>query len=601
MLAKMAEKIKRSLVLKTTLIFLVAAIIPYIAATVLILNNSEKAIYKNIVKGLSSEVELLRDNVDARLFHLRNNASAWADLEVMDEVSTGDTGKRISHTLEELKTIYGLSGEIHTINMDGVIISSTNRSYIGRKTTAPWLNRLFSGAIIELDSHISEINGHKVITFGIPIRHHALKKRTIGGLIAEYEMKDIGMPSPPHAAIIDKNGEVITSSTGNSFLGKTRFYVPSDEKNNIIFVPRYFIAVAKSKGYYDFKGFGWTVAIAEKERIVRKPIVRVEQATVFFGLLGISLIITLVSFLSSRSIRPIKELSRTAEEIAKTKNLSLRVESSRGDEVGRLADAFNYMIEEVNSHINQIREMEEQMRRTESLSALGELSAGMAHEIKNPLGIIKSSADIIKEKSETDSQNGVLAAAISEEATRLAKILETFLQFARPRPPMMSPCRINEILERAVDLLSTDMSKGSIAISKRLDKTIPVIQSDLDQMYQVFVNIIINAIHAMPEGGRLEVATRMVSISEPSIEDRESGIISNDFIEISISDTGSGVHPEHKEKIFNPFFTTKEKGTGLGLAIVHGIVAKLGGHVKVEDGIPTGTCFKIYLPIEVIQ
>ena len=254
MVEGMIEKIRKSFVLKSILIFLVAAIIPYIAATLLILNNSEKAIYKNIVKGLFTEVELLRDNIDARLFHLRNNALAWADLEVIEEVSTGDAEKRISHILEELKNSYNLSGEIHVTNMDGVIVSSTSRSYIGRKTTAPWLPRLFSGEIIELDPHPSEITGRKVITFGIPIRHHAFKKRIIGGLIAEYDMKDIGLPLMSNVAIIDKNGEVIASSDGNSFLGKTRFYVPINEKNNIILVPRYFVAVAKSKGYYEFKG-----------------------------------------------------------------------------------------------------------------------------------------------------------------------------------------------------------------------------------------------------------------------------------------------------------------------------------------------------------
>ena len=597
----MIEKIRNSLVLKTTLLFLVAAIVPYTAATLLILNNSEKAIYKNIVKGLSTEVELLRDNIDARLFHLRNNALAWANLEVIEEVYTGDAGKRISHTLEELKNSYGLSGEIHVTNMDSVIVSSTNRSYIGKKTTALWLPRLFSGAIIELDPHHSEITGRKVITFGIPIRHHAFRKKVIGGLIAEYDMKDTGLPSLPNVAIIDKNGEVIASSEGNSFLGKTRFSVPIDEKQNIVFVPRYFVAVAKSKGYYDFNGFGWTVATAKKERMARKPIVRVQQATVFFGLLGVTLIIALVSFLSSRSIRPLKDLSQMADKIARTKDLSLRVKSSSKDEVGRLADSFNYMIEEVSGHISHIKEMEETIRKNERLSGLGELSAGMAHEIKNPLGVIKSSADILKDRLKGSDQNVALASAISEEATRLAGILDAFLRFARPKPPHMGLCHPNKVLDKAVELLAPDMNIDGITIHKNLDETIPIIQSDPDQMYQVFVNIIINAIHAMPEGGRLDVATRRVSISEPSVEDGERGIAGNDFVEISISDTGAGIQPEHREKIFNPFFTTKEKGTGLGLAIVHSIVAGLGGQVKVEGGIPAGTCFKIYLPIKVTE
>lgn len=596
----MLNKTRKSLVFKTTLLFLVIALIPYLLTTLLTLRSSEKLLHANIVKGLKKEADLLRDNLDASLFHMRSNAIAWAGLEVTTDILIDDVDKRIANTFEELKKDYGLSGELYAVKKNGFIVASSNPLHIGKKVTASWFSRILTGEMVDIDSHLSDIDGNRVIAFGVPVRMHKGGNEIIGAFLVEYKMDDLKTVSLHNAAIMDSTGKVVIASTGTPLVENEVFPLSFGE-DGIGTVPDHIVAVSKSKGYYDFKGFGWGIALAEKKRKALKPIIMAEQATVRIGLLGLIVIFGLVPFFVGRSIRPIKELSRTAEEIAKTKNLSLRVESSRGDEVGRLADAFNYMIEEVNSHINQIREMEEQMRRTESLSALGELSAGMAHEIKNPLGIIKSSADIIKDKSETDSQNGVLAAAISEEATRLAKILETFLQFARPRPPMMSPCRINEILERAVDLLSTDMSRGSIAISKSLDETIPVIQSDLDQMYQVFVNIIINAIHAMPEGGRLEVATRMVSISEPSIEDREGVHISNDFIEISISDTGSGVLPEHKEKIFNPFFTTKEKGTGLGLAIVHGIVAKLGGQVKVEDGIPTGTCFKIYLPIEVIQ
>jgi len=476
---------------------------------------------------------------------------------------------------------------LYAVKKNGFIVASSNPQHIGKKITASWFSKILTGEMVDIDAHLSDIDGNRVIAFGVPVRMHKGGNEIIGAFLVEYRMDDLKTVSFHNAAIIDSTGKVVIASTGTPLVENEVFPL-SFEEDGIGSVPDHIVAVSKSKGYYDFKGFGWGIALAEKKRTALKPIIMAEQATIRIGLLGLIVIFGLVPFFVGRSIRPIKELSRTAEEIAKTKNLSLRVESSTGDEVGRLADAFNYMIEEVNSHINQIRDMEEQMRRADRLSALGELSAGMAHEIKNPLGVIRSSADILKGRMEDNSSNKALSTAISEEADRLARILDAFLQFARPRPPRMEPCLINDLLSRAVRLLEPEFIKSGIELDFNLDQTLPSVHADGDQLHQVFVNMFINSIHAMTGGGRLAIVTRHGDSPGPS----DSGMV-----EILISDSGTGIPYENLDKIFNPFFTTKEKGSGLGLSIVHRIIEGHGGKIKVEKGIPCGTVFRMYLPI----
>ncbi|HZX36685.1 MAG TPA: ATP-binding protein [Thermodesulfobacteriota bacterium] len=592
----MLERIKKSLAAKTAAFFLLAAMLPYVLLSLFFFHSSRKALSDEILKGLESSTGLIRDAIDARIFLLRSNAVAWADMDVMKDILTDDVDKRIANVLSGLKEDYDLKGNIYVFNGRGAVVASTAGSGALVRVNEPWTKDVLSGRVIELDARPSLLDGSNVVVFAVPVKPTFMNNRTIGALALEYRVEDLKRVATPGAGavfIFKKTGEEVTSFPENDAsvdVVSARSFKTG--KKGGFRINGYIGAIAYAKGYYDFKGFGWGVVAAVHEEKALYPVKKMERGMLIAGFAGGLLIVGLVYAFARRTTRPLEELSDTADRIAMTKDFSVTVSTASTDEVGRLADAFNRMVSEVRSYLERIKEMEEEIRRADRLSALGEFSAGMAHEIKNPLGIIKSSADILISKLGGEDTSGRLVAAISEEAGRLEDMLEAFLQFARPRPPEVKPCNVNEEVEKVLTLFEMRMLNSGIIVEKKLDPELAPIMTDGGQLRQVLVNLIINSVQAMPGGGRLSVETKSsleYPLGEPYWE--------NPMAVVSVADSGGGIPPEFKGRIFNPFFTTKEKGTGLGLSIVSRIITGLDGWVRVEDAAPAGTVFRIYLPL----
>jgi signal transduction histidine kinase len=225
---------------------------------------------------------------------------------------------------------------------------------------------------------------------------------------------------------------------------------------------------------------------------------------------------------------------------------------------------------------------EEQLRRADRLSALGELSAGMAHEIRNPLGSIKGAVEILKDDYSPEEAKYEFIEILLKETDRLNRIVQEFLGFARPKLPEFQRADVNEAIESVLTLTAHEARKAGITVSRRLDPSIGKRSIDAGLLNQAFLNLILNAIQAMPEGGVLTV---------------ESGI-RDDRLEIKISDTGVGISEENRKKLFTPFFTTKKNGTGLGLAIVHRIIENHRGSIDVASEPGKGTTFTVRIPIQ---
>jgi len=596
----MIGKIKGSLVSKVTLVFLVASIVPYLLASLFFFQSSRNSLYQEIVRGLEKETSLIRDNLDAKLSLLQGNAVAWADLAVMHDILNDDLDKRIATTLDGLKRDYNLSGDIHAINSAGKIVASSSPAHIGKRVHDVWLAKTLRGETVALDIHASSIDGDQSVSFAAPVIPLFSDTGPIGALLLEYHAERLIETAPadamPEIALINHKNEVIAAFPQKGPFKPGGIYLPQQEAKTLKSPAGYIVAFAGSREYPRFKGFGWTVAVAVSEKRALDPIKDIERVSFGIAFLGALLIPGLVTLFARRTVKPLKELSSAANRIAETKDFSSTVVYDSADEVGQLAKAFNGMVKEVNRHMQKMQEMEENMRRADRLSALGELSAGMAHEIKNPLGVIRSSADILKGRLDAGKQEGLLASAISEESMRLSRLLEAFLQFARPAPPEFNLCNMNEVVEKSLVLLDSEISQHGVTLVKELDPALPALYSDADQLHQVLVNIIINAIQAMPEGGKIRVSTRLrppETGQEPAASQMDDA---TSKIELAISDTGTGIAPEDKGNIFNPFFTTRKKGTGLGLSIVFRIITALGGEVKLEAGFPKGTVFRIILP-----
>jgi len=239
--------------------------------------------------------------------------------------------------------------------------------------------------------------------------------------------------------------------------------------------------------------------------------------------------------------------------------------------------------------LTQIRDLEEEMRRKEWLASLGEMSAGMAHEIRNPLGALAGAMQMLRKDLEADETSQRLMEIAVREATRLDTIITEFLQYARPPALNLAECDLNKVLAETLDLVQHEArSRTNITIAAApCIGTLPA-QVDQDQMKQVFWNIAVNAFDAMPKGGQLTIATgcRKIGVAGRKAE----------VVEISFQDTGEGIPKNNLGKIFLPFFTTKKRGSGLGLAAVHRIVDLHGGWIKVETRERQGTRFGVCLP-----
>lgn len=235
--------------------------------------------------------------------------------------------------------------------------------------------------------------------------------------------------------------------------------------------------------------------------------------------------------------------------------------------------------------ITRLVEMEEQVRRQDRLATIGSLAAGIAHEIRNPLASLSGSIQVLKGELDLQGDNRRLMDIVIREADRLNTIITEFLEYARPRTTVKEPLPLAPLIDDTVALLTNSRElRPSIAIEQAVDRSLSVF-GDAQRLRQVFWNLLINACQAMPGGGVVRIAAR--PLAEAGSDD--------DLVEILLSDTGSGIAPEHVDRIFDPFFTTKAEGTGLGLAIVHRIVSDHDGTIAVESEATRGTTMRIVL------
>ncbi len=228
--------------------------------------------------------------------------------------------------------------------------------------------------------------------------------------------------------------------------------------------------------------------------------------------------------------------------------------------------------------------LEEQLNESQRLASLGKMVAAVSHELKNPLGIVRSTAEILKKRIiKVAPGNEHLADIIVEETSRLDSIVREFLDFARPKDGKMKQGALNEIVERVARFMRPEFTKKAVTFITEFDPELPDIEMDGEQIYQVVFNIVFNAVQAMPDGGD-------ITVRSASIDDRSR-------VRVEVIDSGVGITPDKLDQIFTPFYTDKNRGTGLGLAIAKNIVEKHGGQLDVESVPDHGSTFTITLPV----
>ncbi len=282
---------------------------------------------------------------------------------------------------------------------------------------------------------------------------------------------------------------------------------------------------------------------------------------------------------------------------------SATIDYRHHDELGELSDAFNELTmrlkkareelegwghqleEKVEQRTREMRQIQAQLIRSEKLASLGELTAGIAHEINNPLTGILVFSSLVDQDSRLHPELRKDLQVIIDETGKCARIVKGLLDFSRENAPRLRPVPLNALMEKALGLIEHQAFFQDVEIIKELDERLPEVMVDPGQIEQVFINLLVNAGQAMEGAGRLEVRTRL----------SEQGR----FVRVTVADSGCGIAPENLEKVFDPFFTTKENGgTGLGLSVSYGIVENHGGRIFVESAVGVGTSFTLTLPID---
>jgi signal transduction histidine kinase len=251
----------------------------------------------------------------------------------------------------------------------------------------------------------------------------------------------------------------------------------------------------------------------------------------------------------------------------------------------RKSQAAAEKLAEANRHLE---EAEAQVRRTERLAALGQLTAGLAHELRNPLGTMKTSAELLVRKVSADNEIArEMAGYIQQEVDRINSLITRFLDFARPRNLRLEKIDLHAMLDHAIELFDREKSgvAASVTVFKNYSPDVPPVRVEAELMEHVITNLLSNAAQASAPGAVVTVKTRLAETAE--------GLKA----EIAVIDRGSGIDPKQLENIFNPFFTTKPEGVGLGLAIVSKIVDEHGGQITVESTVGEGSVFRVYLPV----
>jgi len=309
---------------------------------------------------------------------------------------------------------------------------------------------------------------------------------------------------------------------------------------------------------------------------------------------------------------PLRDLEGGAARLS-AGNLDQLIPVRSGDEFGKLARSFNSMTnalrssraelrdlartleQKVETRTQELRRAQAQTVRGEKLASVGLLASGVAHELNNPLTGILTFSHLLREKMPDNSRDAEDMDLVIRETKRCAAIIKRLLDFAREKQPEKKFNDINQIIEDTVRIVERPAHLRDIVITMDLDRTLPPIWIDADQIKQVIMNMIVNAQHAVEEKGSITISTRHAAEPRPSAQSAEPA----PMVEISIIDTGCGIPEKNLRRIFDPFFTSKDvgKGTGLGLSVSHGIVEAHGGAIEVQSKVGEGSTFSVFLPL----
>lgn len=549
-----------------------------------------RSLQSEIANNLQFGASAVMQRIDTFLFSQLENVRIWRKLEVMQDIRVNDVDKRLSHFLSDLHAGQGsVYQALLGVDSSGRVAAASDPGRIGAQgpVISNWHKVPGTGLddVLFAPPHAGQTEA-LVLRTTIP---NAFGSGDIGSLYALLNwgavlelLEEAVADGPRSLVLLDSQGQVIGASKALrerhelSQLDLTNWPIPATGTVSYIHdgtslgYDSLLVGVATSSGYQHFSGLGWHILMVEPTSVSFRPVWHLMWAMLAVLLLTLSVGVWISSRLAGRIAQPIMGLTEFTRRFREGDETLPQKPVTTISEVGELYRAYVEMIE-------ALERSREQIVRAGKLAVVGEMAATMAHEVRTPLGIVRSSAQLLERQSDLGENERELIGFIVSETERLNRLVTMLLECARPKPPDFKMHDLHAIIDNVLNLLASKADSGGVRLLREFEAEDALLNCDREQMMQVFLNLVLNALQFVPHGGKVVVSTH-----------RDAGALW-----VSVADDGPGIAPTMRESIFDPFFSRREGGIGLGLTIVQQIVQVHGGEIGVSESPWGGAAFNI--------
>lgn len=562
------------------------------AATVMGLlayTQARAALRDEIRQHLVSHSASLSDQINSLLFERVENIHGWSRLDLMQEVRVGDVDKRLARFLSEIKQAYGgIYASLFCV-YEGRVVASSEAAQIGHDWAplAAWMTLSFQSTPVILDHPVRESGQWYLYLHTALIDHYTGKP--MGAIYARLNrevllnlLRRSVAGSHETAMLLDADDRVLAASPGNpsavaaGTLGTSGWHVP-DRGQGVLAREdpdqgRVLIGYSVAETSPGLPDFGWKVLIVNPEHIALAPVRRL------LWNLGVALmLISVVAVLLARRLsaviaRPIQHLTRVTRRMQDEAD-EIPPLMSGSTEVVELNQAYRHLLSE-------LKKSRQHLVRASKLAAVGEMSAMLAHEVRNPLGILRSSAQLLRRQPGLDERGYEMLDYMLSECDRINNLVTGLLDTARPRQPEFAVHPLPDLLAQVTESTRARAEQKGIRIECECIGADLALTCDREQIIQMLLNLVLNAIQILDEGGRIRI-----KVSELA-----------DLLQIDVADDGPGIPMDQREQILEPFVSHRPGGIGLGLAVVLEIIQAHHGSITIDSSPLGGALFRIHLP-----
>lgn len=581
----------RSLRAKLSLFSLVLAVVPGGAFALIAFSSARAAIERAAARELATAAHDAARSVEAALADAKHRLDTWRRSEILRDLAVGDVDKRVARYLSSIAATDPAYVDLVAADRSGRVVAAAESSEIGtRVEEREWFRVAAGGGDWLQGPHTGSPSGRRTVEIAAPIPDPDEPGGRLGALLLVCDWGRIeaglerirndlgGASSSLSLRVVDGRGLAVEparpSGAGSPVVrehgAEDRGVVESGEGAVDREAAGGVLAVREPIGSL---GSGWAVVASRRRDDALAPIARLGRQ--WAGALAAVVLASLAvaGATARRIVEPLRALTEATRQLARTGEAPGGLPVASRDEIGELTEAFNTMAADLERARNELVS-------AARLSFAGEIAAGIAHEVRTPLGVLRTSAQILaRSVPENRRDQRELVDMIVAEVDRIERVVAELMELARPRDPLLEPTAIEPLLRRAAEFVGPQAAERGIAIEVAAAPGVAL--CDPEQVYRVVLNLVVNAMQVLGPGGHVRIRGLSPEAQRVGFE---------------VCDDGPGMSPEVRERIFTPFFTTRAQGTGLGLALVERVVRAHGGAIEVETAPGRGACFRVWLP-----